>query len=349
MDTSSLASKRLDVSGLDEATELFYEKGWTDGLPVVPPTEERVLQFLEFAGKAPSDVLGTVPVRGRVVTAEKVAVSAAMAGCKPEYMPVVLAAVEGMLQEQFNVHGTSASTGGSAVMLVVNGPARQALGLNSGGNLFGPGPTFRANATIGRAIRLFLINVLGNVPGVLDRSTFGHGGKYSMCIAEDEEHSPWEPFHVERGFRPDQSTVTVMTVQAPWQSPTRRGETPEAVLAAIADTIKGVGPNNRELTVIIGGELMGPIREAEWTKQQVKEFLAEHSRRTAQDWASVYKAEEPPPEKAQELVPVLSNPEEVIVLAAGGLAGSQAAVVPHWGGGINTRSVTREVDTSRLL
>ena len=139
----------------------------TDGLPVIPPTEARVLKFLEISGRHASDVIGVEPVRGRVITAEKVAINAVMAGCRAEYMPVIIAAVEGMVQPEYNLHGSSASTGGSAPLLVINGPVRQKLGFASGDNLFGPGPDRRANATVGRAIRLMLINVLENHPGVL--------------------------------------------------------------------------------------------------------------------------------------------------------------------------------------
>ena len=176
-----------------------------------------IIQYSIYAqtGRSPDEILGYVPVRQRRITVEKVAINAVMAGCLPEYMPVVLAAVEAMCDEGYNLHGSSASTGGSATLLIVNGPIAKELGINSGANLFGPG--CRANATIGRALRLILMNVCGAIPGTLDRSTMGHPGKYTYCIAENEADSPWEPYHVEKGFAADTSTVTVLPALGPHQ------------------------------------------------------------------------------------------------------------------------------------
>jgi hypothetical protein len=158
--------------------EFYQDKGWTDGLPIVPPTEERVVASLVAAGLTPGDIIGVERVRQRPITAEKVAINAVMAGCKPAYLPVVVAILRAMCQEQFNLHGSSASTGGSAPFIVVNGPIRTALGMNATHNVLANGN--HANATIGRAIRLVLINVLGAIPGQLDRSTLGHAGKFTF-------------------------------------------------------------------------------------------------------------------------------------------------------------------------
>jgi hypothetical protein len=177
----SLQSATYEFADALEANEFYQDRGWTDGLPIVPPTEERVAACLNAAGLASGDVIGVERVRQRPLTAEKVAVNAVMAGCKPEYMPVVVAALRAMCQEQFNLHGSSASTGGSAPVMVVNGPIRTALGMNATHNVLANGN--RANATIGRAIRLVLINMLGVVPGQLDRSTLGHAGKFTCCFA----------------------------------------------------------------------------------------------------------------------------------------------------------------------
>ena len=168
MDTE-LTSRRIELTDPAEAMEYFYQQGWTDGLPVVPPAPERVSEFLEYAGNLPGNILGMIPTRNRVITAEKVAINAVMAGCLPNYMPVIVAAVEAMCQEEFNLHGISATTGGTAPLLIVNGPAVQQLNINFGVNCFGPG--VRANATIGRAIRLILMNVGGSIPGIDDRAT----------------------------------------------------------------------------------------------------------------------------------------------------------------------------------
>ena len=222
-----------------EAIERCYELGWGDGLPLVPPTQGRVAQFLEAAGKASGEVVGEIPERRREITAGKVAANAVMAGCLPEYMPVVLAATEAMLAPAFNLVGPSSSMGGSAVLVIVNGPVAQKIGVNSRNNLFGPGN--RANATIGRAIRLILMNACAAIPGLFDRSVIGHPGKYTYCIAEAESETHWNPLHVERGFKTGQSTVTVFASESPRQ--VRSVGHPDAILHAIADTASSLGTN----------------------------------------------------------------------------------------------------------
>ncbi len=345
----TLTSKRLEVVGnIDDAIEACYQHGWTDGLPVIPPTEEKVLQFLDLIGRHPSDVVGVEPVRGRVITAEKLAINAVMAGCRPEYMPVIVAAMEGMVQPEFSLHGSSASTMGSAPLLVINGPIRHTLGLASGHNIFGPGPDRRANATIGRAIRLILINVLENHPGVLDLSSLGHPGKYTYCIAEDEENSPWEPLHVERGFPPEASTVSVFTSLAPTQVDMVGAGTPEEVLTAIADSMLGLGRGHGEILLIMSQEHTGFMKEAGWSKQKVRDFLFQKARRTAGELAAIHKAEIPPPGTEDEMIPVCLAPESVLLLAGGGPGGAWSALIPRWARGTNSLSVIREIDTNRI-
>ena len=340
----SLSSNRVELTGsTEDAIEVFYQKGWTDGLPVVPPTEEKVLQFVETVQREPGEVLSTEPVRGRVITVEKVAIAAVMAGCLPEYMPVVLTAAECMVQQEFSLHGTSASTAGSAPLIIVNGPIRQQLGFASGHNLFGPGPDRRANATVGRAIRLLLINALQNHPGVLDRSTLGHPGKYSYCIAEDEESSAWEPLHVEKGFDAGASTVTVGASLGPVQIDIRRGNTPEALLTAVADQLMGLGPGHREMILVVCPEHMGFFREAGWSKQRAREFLFKTAQRPAQAWSDVFKAEVPEPGKEDEPMPALRSPESLTLLSGGGPGGPWSALVPRWSKGITAASVTRQI------
>src|SRR5687768_3326458 len=187
--------------------EAYYERGWTDGLPVVPPTQASIAAALAAAGLKGDEVLGEIAGRNTVVTADKVAVNAVLAGCRPEYVPVVVAAVRSLCHPDFAYHGPASSTGGSAMVLIVNGPITKRIGINSGNNAFGQGT--RANATIGRAVRLVMMNVMNTRPGLLDRATLGNPGKYSFCFAENEIDHPWEPLHVERGCRPDQSAVTV--------------------------------------------------------------------------------------------------------------------------------------------
>ena len=347
-DTGALMSGRVDADGTEDAMEICYRKGWTDGLPVVPPTEEKVLRYLEIVERRPSDIIGVEPVRGRVITAEKVAINAVMAGCLPEYMPVVIAAVECMVQPQYNLHGSSASTGGSAPLIVVNGPVRHRLGFASSHNIFGPGPDRRANATVGRAIRLLLINVLENHPGILDRSTLGHPGKYTYCIAEDEENSPWEPLHVERGFSSEASAVTLFTSLGPTQLESRPAGTAEAMLTGAIDSMMGFGHGHRELLLLISQEHGGFFKDAGWDKAQAREFVHRRARRSASEWASVYKGEAPQRGAEDAMVPVLLGPESLVLLAGGGPGGPWSCLVPRWSKGVGSHSVSQEIDMGNL-
>ena len=208
--TSPLTSTRHPVADPGEAMEVCFAKGWTDGLPVVPATPDRVEAMLLAAGLDPAHEVAHIADRAVSVTAEKVAINAVMAGCRPEYMPVVVAAIEAIGDPRWGYHGPGTSTAGAGVLIVVNGPIAHALDINAGDNLFGPG--WRANLTIGRAVRLVMRNVCGSRPGTLDRGTLGHPGKLSYVIAENEAESPWLPLHVERGLRADQSAVTVMVL-----------------------------------------------------------------------------------------------------------------------------------------
>src|SRR5436309_3305944 len=216
MPTTTLTSKHHVVEGsLDDAIEFCFQQGWTDGLPVVPPTPPKVARMLEAARLDPKQQIAFVEHRAVSSTAGKVGVNAVMAGCRPEYMPVVVAAVEAIAEPSWSYHGPGTSTGGAGVLMIINGPIATTLDVNSGDNLFGPG--WRSNLTIGRALRLVMRNVCGSRPGTLDRGTLGHPGKLSYVIAENETESPWPPLHVERGFRREQSTVTVMAAEAPDQ------------------------------------------------------------------------------------------------------------------------------------
>src|SRR5438445_523916 len=207
-----LTSKRHRVEDID-AVEFCYQQGWTDGLPVIPPTPDRVTAMLAAARLDPKQEIAFITHRSVSITAEKVAINAVMAGCRPEYLPVVVAAVEGIGDPAWSYHGPGTSTGGAAVLMIVNGPIARQLDINSGDNLFGPG--WRASLTVGRALRLVMRNVCGSLPGLLDRGTLGHPGKLSYVIDENEAESPWAALHVERGFRPEQRTVTVMAAAAP--------------------------------------------------------------------------------------------------------------------------------------
>ena len=193
-----LISTPMEFDTWHDVVREYIDRGWTDGLPIIPPTPDMVAASLEAAGRSPSEVLGTEPTKGRVITAEKAAVNAVMAGCKPEYFNIVATAVEAMCEPEFNLHAVTASTQGAAILAIVNGPIAKEIGLNSSVSIFGPGHT--ANATIGRALRLVIINATGSVSGEIDKATQGHPGKYTWCIAEAEDVSPWGPLQADRGF-----------------------------------------------------------------------------------------------------------------------------------------------------
>jgi len=256
--------------------EHFYAKGWTDGLPVVPPTPKRVAEFLAYSGYDPSDVITVIPTRNRTVTAEKVAINCVMAGCLPEYMPVVIAVLEAMSERYFAFHASITSTGGSAQFIVVNGPIRHQLGMNSDVNVLGPGN--RANSTIGRAMRLIIINVADARPGILDKSTQGHGGKYSFCIAEAEEVSPWEPFQVEAGFSKETSTVTVFAAEGPHSIQNHTSGDPEELMLSISKGIADIGTFSLgQSGLILSPEHAQIIAKSGWSKKKIKEFIYENT------------------------------------------------------------------------
>jgi len=265
-----------------DSIEECFERGWTDGLPVVPPTPAGLERMIRGSGREPQEVLGVLPPKAGVVTVEKVALNALMAGCKPEYMPVVLAAAEAITDSRFNIHAIASSTRGCAPLVIVNGPLRDALEINSKGNLFGPG--WRANATIGRALRLLIRNVGGSLPGELDRATLGHPGKYSYCIGEDEEHSPWEPLHVEGGFKREENVVTVIGCEAPKQFGLAQGSAAQA-LDVLVDGLRLLthfsSPNGSEVVVVFSSQHREVLAAAGYTKRAIRQYIREKTWRSA--------------------------------------------------------------------
>ncbi len=342
------------------AIEWCYQQGWTDGLPVVPPTDERVAAFLGYVPRGRDEIVGGVPERRRFVTVEHVAANAVMAGCLPEYAPVVLAAVEAILQPVFNLVGPSASLGGSGILVIVNGPIVSQLQINCRNNLFGPGN--RANATIGRAIRLVLMNTCAAIPGLFDRSCLGHPGKYSYCIAENEPDSPWVPLHVERGCAAGSSAVTVFACEGPRQVRNAISQDPEGVLTTIADVMSSLGSSlttsgsvavtstgtrQGEIVVVMAGEHTTTIARHGWSKNDVRRYLAAQARRTVADLkrgGGMEGAVEPG--DAQHYIPVVERPDDILLVAAGGDEGAMSAVIPSWGPKVSSTAVTWPVAVS---
>lgn len=335
-----------------EAIERCYELGWSDGLPVVPPTAARVGEFIERTGRAAGEVVGELPERRREITVGKVAANAVMAGCLPEYMPVVLTATEAMLDPVFNLVGPSSSMGGSAILTIVNGPVARELNVNARNNLFGPGN--RANATIGRAVRLILMNACAAIPGVFDRSVIGHPGKYTYCIAEAETETHWAPLHAERGLPPEQSAVTVFAGESPRQ--VRAVGHPEAILYAISDVAATLGTSMSTSGSV--GETGARVRQGQivvtiagnsglwrdWTKAQVRDFIFQRAQRTTADLKrALVIAGEPEPGDESEMVQLIPDPSDILLIFAGGEESNMSSVIPSWGPKVGSTAVTRVI------
>lgn len=327
----------------------ILERGWGDGLPVIPATAERVAAMRSGARRSPADLVAVLPPRLGRATVERVAVNAVLAGALPEHLPAILAAVEAVADPAFNLQAVQTTTHPCSPLLIVNGPAVKRLGLNPGGNAFGQGA--RANAVIGRALRLVLQNVGGARPGREDRATHGHSGKYSYCVAENEAASPWEPLSVERGFARQDSTVTVCASEAPHNVNDHGSTTAEDIVVTVAGTAATVGSNNIYLggeplivlgpehaaTVAAGGLGKANFKRALWDRARVplSRFTAANLERFAVIYPEGFKDKAP-----ATLAPIARDWRDIMVIVAGG-AGKHSAVIPTFGA---TRSVTRRID-----
>ena len=339
-----LVSEGIEVNkDLEEINRIYFERGWTDGLPIIPPTEERVEKMLAGTRRKSNDSIGIVPPGGGDATAEKIAINAVMAGCLPEYMPVIITAIEAMLENEFNLHWIQATTHVVAPLIIINGPIRNALGINSGHNVFGQGN--RANATIGRAIRLVLINIGGGLPGILDMATFGQPGKYSFCIAENEEASPWEPLHVERGFDTSASTVTVCGVEGPHNINDHSSDDGEGILTTFAGTLATQGNNNMiyqkgEPLLIMGPEHAAIIARSGFSKRDVRHFLYEKARIPKRMFSRKQQQDHFPDFPENALIPTIPKEDALMIVVAGG-AGKHSVCCPSFG--LYTTSVTKKI------
>jgi hypothetical protein len=335
-----LASKTYDVDDIHAAQELYHANGWTDGLPIVPPTHDAVHDCLEWAMTPPGQLLGIEPVRGVPITAEKLAINAVMAGCLPMHFPVVVTAFTAMLQPEFLLHGATSSTGGCAVLIILNGPIRRELGATGSFNALGNSD--RATAVIGRAIRLALINILEVRPGGIDRSTLGHPGKFSYCVAEAEEDITWLPLHVQRGLPAEVSAVTVMAGGAPRQIMNEWTTQPEEILETFAAEMRA---NMRHYSIwsgnyalIIPQQLREHLQAGGWSKSDIAAFIHDRARMHRREWAEVGKAAVVRDQGDIEYA-ALGSPDQLLVVAAGGPAGGFGAVIPPWLGH-KSRAVT---------
>ena len=315
------------------AQEFLHSRNMTDGMPVVPPTRDLVKDCLNWAMLSSDQLIGIEPVREQKITAEKLAINAVMAGCLPIHFPVVVTAFTAMLQEPFLLHGATASTGGCAVLIVINGPMRKELGMSGTFNALGSSD--RATTVIGRAIRLILLNLLEVRPGDIDRSTLGHPGKFSYCIAEDEENTNWRSLSEEKGIPKSASAVTVLAAGAPRQIMNEWTKDPEEILETFIEEIKAnmrhysIWPGN--YAIVIPPQLREHFENKGWTKLDIRRYVYEYAKIKRRDWNFCGKGSMVL-DKGDREYRALTDENSLLVVAAGGPAGGFGAVIPPWFG-----------------
>jgi hypothetical protein len=344
----ALQSRRIEIGGMEDPVESCFERGWSDGLPVVPPTEIRVVRMLAGTTREPDEVLGLVPPDLQPCSIEKVAINAVMAGCKPEYLPVVIAAVEACLIDEFCMHGLLATTWFSGPMVIVNGPIARSIGMNSGGNALGQGN--RANATIGRALQLVIRNVGGGKPGGVDRAVLGNPGKYTFCFAEDEDNSCWESLALQRGFGDGQSTVTLFAADGVQGFADQKSRDPESLCRSLASSLLSVGHRKfammSDAFVILVPEHQRVFANANWSKQQVLDRLTELTTRHGSELlGGVDGIAEGMPEVVKDMEIPKFKPGGLNIVCAGGTAGLFSAIVGGWlaSGEFGSSPVSKEI------
>ena len=337
----------------DEINEFFRHRQWGDGLPLVPPTQERVTRMLRYTTRSPDEVVAAVAPGFGQATVENIAINAVLAGCNPPLLPLLIAAVQAVSAQEFNLQSVQTTTNPATPWLIVNGPVARTLQINSGINCLGQGTW--ANAVLGRALRLILQNIGGGLPEVMDRATHGQPGKYSFCCAENEEGSPWEPLHVERGHAPELSTVTAVAAAGTLNINTHAKDVTD-LLRMIADAMCYAASNDYraqgggEPWIVLSPEHAEILQQAGLSKADVKARLWELSRMPAHLMAKKDLVRTQHNRRAElgELsldsrVPISASPELIGILVAGG-PGGHSVYIPSYG---NTRSVTRRVDTAR--
>ena len=344
------ATMTLDDGSFDAVNRYFYEKRWGDGLPIVPPTQDLVQTMLRHTDLAPNKVLGKMGPSWNLTTVHHVAVNAVMAGCRPEYFPVVVAGIDAVLDPEFNIYGVQGTTNPAGVMLLVNGPIARELDINGGTNLFGQG--WYANGTIGRAVRLCLMNIGGGLPGEGDMSTLGNPNKWGSCIAENEAQSPWPPFHVGRGFDAGTSTVTAVATAAP-QNVIELSADPIAILDTLARAIFSGGSNcvyfDHQPMVVLSPIQARHVANGGFDRAAVQRYLWEHGKMEFKGFAYTsditirkWKAACMKVENGKEILYPTRTPEDIGVVCAGGNNGPHSAVLATFNGTkLITRAITR--------
>src|SRR5438132_4120525 len=350
LNETGLRSRRIEIGADEDEQEAMFARGWSDGLPLVPPTEERVLRMLDGTARDPQEVLGLVPPALAAATVEKIAINAVMAGSKAEYLPVVLAAVEAVLEESFAMHGVLATTMFVGPVVIVNGPVRRRIGMNAKGNALGQGN--RANAAIGRALQLVIRNIGEGRPQEVDRATLGNPGKLSYCFAEDEEGSSWEPLSVERGLAPGRSAVTVFAGYGLQGVVDQKSRDPESLARGFAESLKTLSNVKHapacDALLVVCPEHHRTFRNAGWSKARLYEELYRLCEIPGAELVAGAKgiAEGGSKSLAGRTVNKF-RPGGIMIVRAGGDAGMFSGIIAGWsaGGPRSSLPVTREIRT----
>ena len=342
------------LESMREVNEFFFEQEWSDGLPVIPPTPDAVERMLQGSRRHRDELIGVIPPGWGKATVERIAINGLMAGCKPAYMPVLIAAVQAVTDARYRLQGSQGTTDCIAPLLLLNGPLPEQLGFESGAGCFGHGK--RANATVGRAINLILLTLGGAIPGKIKQSTLSQPGTYSYCIAENAADSPWEPLHVERGFAADSSTVTAFPATPMSQVSDHCNASATGILASLCDSMAVLGNcalyRGSETVVTFPPEFATVFAREGWSKQDVKEFVHAHACRPVQElqrggeWNTETLMHLPPHLDITDestMISAVHDPDDLLVLVAGGQAGRWMALIPGWGYG--SRAVTVEIES----
>jgi hypothetical protein len=348
---TGLRARAIAVGAWDDPIEACFERGWTDGLPVVPPTDERILRMLGGTERKPDELVGNIPPNLSPCTVEKVAINAVMAGCKPEYMPVVLGVLEAALDPLFTLHGLLCTTHFSGPLVIINGPIARSIGMNSGVNALGQGN--RANATIGRALQLIVRNVGGGLPGAIDRATLGNPGKYTFCFAEDESDPAWETLAERRGISRGRNAVTLFHGEGVHGFIDQKSRTPEELVRSLAMGLFGVGHPKLvragNAVLVLSPEHYQIFKDGGWSRRRIEDALYEALKRPGKDlvWGAQDVAEGVPPSQADKMLDKFDPPPDGVLIArAGGPAGLFSAIIGGWPGQRvreECQAVTREI------
>ena len=339
---SPLRARPMEIGSGDDIHEFFYDQGLTDGLPVIPPTAERVLKMLSGISRNAQEIVITAPPNLTPVTVEKVAINAVMAGCRPEYMPVVISMLEACVSDEFNAHGVWATTMGASPGLVLNGPIRHEVKMNMKLGALGQG--HRANATIGRAVRLVMRNLGGAKPSGTERSTLGNAMKYTHGFAEWEERSPWEPLHVEYGYDEDDSVLSIFPLTSgPYVVVDQTSRSARQLAGSFGLTLCGIGNQNMptgHVLLVVCPEHADTLARDGWSKRDLREYMIEVTTKPTKDWMStsdygglelsMFGPDGPTDEQMDKPLSKFSSVEHIHVAVAGSEAGKFSAAFGGW-------------------